>query len=134
MKVKSIKVLKNKIINNNKGSIIKYVSKKNKFFSSFGEVYFSILKKNKTKGWNYHKKYTCIITVPLGEVEFMIINKKKKLSNYKISKKKILIIPPNHWFAFKSNSNDAIIVNLIDGTHSNKERLKSNLVNNIKIT
>ena len=37
------------------------------------------LKKLVTKGWNYHKKYTCIITVPIGEAEFKIFGPKKNL-------------------------------------------------------
>ena len=60
---KLINFEKNKIIKNPKGNIIKYLSKKDKIYKGFGEVYFSEIKKNKIKGWNLHKKYTCIITV-----------------------------------------------------------------------
>ena len=57
MKVKLVKVLKNKIIFNPKGNIIKIINKKNKYFFKFGELYFSQVKKNKTKGWNIHYNY-----------------------------------------------------------------------------
>lgn len=134
MKVKSIKVLKNKIIRTNRGSILKFMSRSEKIFQGFGEIYFSEVKYKKTKGWNYHKKYTCILTVPFGLVEFLVFNKKKKLLRRKISKNKILIIPPKNWFAFKALKKGSIVANLINGIHSSKETKKSNIVNNFKIT
>lgn len=133
MTVKLVKVLKNRIIKNKKGSIIKYISNKEKNFLGFGEVYFSEIKYKKTKGWNYHKKYTCIITVPLGLVEFSIFNSKKRLIKKKISKKEILIIPPKNWFSFKSLKKNSLVANFINGIHLDKETKKSNLINNIKI-
>ena len=133
MIAKSIKVFKNKIIKNNKGSIVKFINKNEKFFKSFGEIYFSEIKKNKIKGWNYHKKYTCIITVPIGKVEFKIVNEKNKLINKKITKKQSLIIPPKHWFCFKSKTNKATIVNLINGVYSENETRISNLIRGINI-
>ena len=78
MKAKSIKIFKNKVIKNNKGNITKFVTKKSKFFSGFGEVYFSELKKNKSKGWNIHLKNQCILTVIQGDVKFTFYNPKKK--------------------------------------------------------
>ena len=52
MTVKLVKVLKNRIIKNKKGSIIKYISNKEKNFLGFGEVYFSEIKYKKTKAEN----------------------------------------------------------------------------------
>ena len=102
MTVKSVKVLKNKSVYNKKGSIIKFINNKGKNFKRFGEIYFSEVKLKKIKGWNYHKKYTCLITVPYGLVEFRFFNNRKKLIKKKISKNEILIIPPKNWFSFKS--------------------------------
>ena len=62
MTVKSIKIINNKIIKNPKGDIIKFLNRKSKLFSRFGEVYFSEIKKNKTKGWNIHFKSKCIVS------------------------------------------------------------------------
>ena len=61
MKIAGLKIFQNKIIKNSKGDILKFVSTKNVFFKRFGEIYFSEIKKNKTKGWNFHKKNTCLI-------------------------------------------------------------------------
>ena len=73
---KSIKILKNKIFKNKKGHLIKYISKKDKFFKKFGEVYFNEIKLNSTKGWILHKKNTCLIICVSGEVKFTFIDSK----------------------------------------------------------
>jgi len=74
MTVRSIKLRKNKIIPNQKGDIIKFINKNSKDFYRFGEIYFSEVKKNKTKGWNIHYKQKCILAVPFGEIDFYFFN------------------------------------------------------------
>lgn len=130
---KSVKVEKNKIIKNPKGNIIKYLSKKDKIYKGFGEIYFSEIKKNKIKGWNLHKKFTCILTVPIGNVEFIILSNKNTFLRRRIDSKKKIIIPPNNWFCFKSIAKKSIIVNVINGPHSKKETEKKSIIKNIKI-
>ena len=135
MTVKSIKFSKGKRIKNYKGDIIKFISKKNILFKKFGEIYFSEIKKNKIKGWNFHKKYTCLLIVPYGKVKFIILNPiNNKQSTITLSEKNnsILQIPPKHWFCFQSLTNKSIITNLLDGEHDPKETKKSNFLSNIK--
>lgn len=134
--VKSFKIFKNTIIKNNKGDIIKFLNKKDKFFKSFAEIYFSEIKKNKIKGWNFHKKITCTICVPYGEVIFSIYNDKvKKLTKIVIGKKnkKIIQIPPKNWFSFQSKTKISLIANLTNFVHSKKENIKKNIINGIRI-
>ena len=83
MIVKSIKIQKNKIIFNKKGNIIKFLNKESKQYKSFGEIYFSEIKKNVTKGWNIHYKFYSVVTVPYGKVEFNFFNPKKKKKVFK---------------------------------------------------
>jgi len=45
MNIKNIKVINASVINNNKGDILKFVNKNDKFFKGFGEIYFSEIKK-----------------------------------------------------------------------------------------
>lgn len=78
MIAKSIKISKKKIIKNYKGNIIKFINNKNILFKKFGEVYFSEINPNMTKGWNYHKKNTCLISVVIGKVKFFIFDPSKK--------------------------------------------------------
>ena len=136
MTVKSVKIFKNKIIKNKKGNLIKYLNKHNKYFKSFGEVYFSEIKFNQTKGWNYHSKNTCLITTPYGSVVFKIFNPKtKKMLTVKINKKdnKTIRIPPGFWFSFRSLSKISIVTNLMNNVHSEKESKKLDFINKIKI-
>ena len=133
---KSIKIKSYRIIKNKKGNIIKFLDKKNNLFLGFGEIYFSEIKKNQTKGWNYHKKNTCTIVVPLGQVLFKIFNsRKKKFFQISIGKKnnKIIQIPPGHWFSFRSQTKNSLVANLMNKVHSKNETDKKNIINGIKI-
>ncbi len=122
-----IKIFKLKISSNSKGDMLKYLSKKDKYFKKFGEVYFTEIKKGKIKGWNYHKKYTCLLTVPLGKVEFIFFDKISKMKKKIIVGKKnhsVIVVPPKIWFCFKSLNKLSLIANTIDGIHNKNETLK----------
>ena len=127
MTVKLIKTYKIKKFKSIKGEIIKYVSKKDKYFKNFGEVYFNIIKKNQTKGWNLHKKNICLAMCLVGKVRFHLIDLKNKEFKIVLSStsKKIIKIPPKVWFSFKSLNVDSMIVNLIDDIHSDNEVQKN---------
>ena len=122
-----IKKLKLNIFKNDKGDLLKYLNKNHIFFKNFGEVYFNEIKKNQLKGWIYHKKYTCLMTVPYGKIE---IRYKKKINNkFKkiiIGKKNYFLvsIPPKTWFSFKGISQLSILVNTINGIHKDIETLR----------
>ena len=74
-----------KEIKTKKGNILKFLSKKDFFYKKFGEIYFSEVKFGKTKGWNYHKKNKCHLSVLVGKVRFHFLKKNKK--NHFIEKK-----------------------------------------------
>jgi len=138
MKVKSIKFVKNKIVSNKKGDIIKFINKNSKNFSKFGEIYFSEVKINKTKGWNIHYKNQCILAVPFGKIIFSFFNPKSKIKKIKkitINKKNnySIIVPPGIWFSFKSLSKLSVVTNVLNNIHDSKEIGKSNIINGIKI-
>ena len=138
MTVKLIKLVKNKIKKNKKGDIIKFLDYKNKNFSKFGEIYFSEIKKNKTKGWNIHHRFQCILTVPFGKVVFLFFNPKSKTKKIKkviISKKNnySIILPPGIWFCFKSLAKLSIVTNVLNNIHDKRETSKSSIINGIKI-
>ena len=130
MTVKSIRIYNVKELNGPKGKIIKYVSSKNSFFKGFGEVYFNFIKKNSIKGWNLHKKNYCLIKCVNGKVLFHFIDKREKEKKITLSsnQKKILMIPPNIWFSFKSLKKDTLIVNLINNPHKDNELMKKNII------
>jgi dTDP-4-dehydrorhamnose 3,5-epimerase-like enzyme len=125
MNVNGIKIEKLKVIKNQDGDILKFLSKKNKFFNNFGEIYFSKILKGKIKGWNYHKTNTCIICVPNGKVKFIFKFKKRNKSIIISDKnKKILIIYPKTWFSFSAVNETSLIANVINKIHSKYESIK----------
>ena len=141
MKIIGIKNIKREIIQNKKGDILKFLSRRDNFFKKFGEIYFTEILKHKVKGWNYHKKNNCLLTVPYGSVQFKFFDgRHKSKSHYKeekitISKKshKIIYVPSKVWFSFKSLGRLSIVANCMDNIHSNHEILKSKKIKNYKI-
>ena len=85
-----------------------------------------------------NKKNQCIFTVAYGEIDFKLIDDRKKSktfgneNNIRLNKKKhsILIIPPGVWFSFTTYKKKSILVNLINSVHSDNEILKSNKIKN----
>ena len=130
MSLSQIKVIKLKVVKNTKGDLLKYLNKADKFFKSFGEIYFTEIKKNKTKGWNSHKRYTCLLTVPYGKVKFTFakkINGKKKVITISKKNYSIIVVPPKTWFKFKSITKVSLVVNTINGIHDDNETLKTSI-------
>ena len=141
MKIIGLKKIKVRVIKNKKGDILKFLSRKDFFFKGFGEVYFTEIKKNKTKGWNCHKRNICLLGVPNGKVEFFFIDGRIKSKTYFheekiiLSKKnyKIIVLPPGIWFSFKSLTKLSMVTNCINNPHSDKETLKTEKIKNYKI-
>lgn len=127
MSLDKIKVIKLKIIKNSKGDLLKYLDRKNKYFKKFGETYFTEIKKDKIKGWNYHKKLYSFITVPFGKVKFTFAeNIKKRKRNIIVGKENylLIIVPPGLWFKFESLTKLSLIANTLNGIHKSSETLK----------
>ena len=65
-----LKTLKGKIIFNSKGNIKKFLTKNSAEFNSFGECYFSEIKKNVIKGWKKNITTNQMISVIYGKLYF----------------------------------------------------------------
>ena len=106
-----------KIIKNSKGNIFKLLSKKSKQFVGFGEVYFSEVKPGIFKGWKYSEKYTQLLTVIKGSVEFKV-KKKSSVKTKTISFPKnmyMLKILPKTYYCFRCKGNStSIVLNVTD--------------------
>jgi dTDP-4-dehydrorhamnose 3,5-epimerase-like enzyme len=123
-KIKIYKLNKSK---NLKGDVLKYLNKNNKYFKKFGEIYFTEIKKRKIKGWNFHKKCQCLLTVPVGKVKFVFAEKiggRKKVITIGKKNHSIIVVPPRIWFNFTSLEKISLVVNTINEIHNNKETLK----------
>ena len=141
MKIIGLKTIKGKIVTNKKGDILKFLSKNDYFFKKFGEIYFTEIKKKKTKGWNYHKKNHCLLVVPFGQVQFWFIDGRLKSKSYNkedriiIGKNyyKIICVPPKVWFSFKSLAKMSIVANCLNNPHTDSETLKSKKIKKYRI-
>ena len=122
-----IKIYKLNKLKNLKGDLLKYLNKNNKYFKKFGEIYFTEIKKKKIKGWNFHKKCQCLLTVPVGKVKFEFAEKisgRKKVIIIGKKNYSIIVVPPRIWFNFTSLEKISLVVNTINEIHNNKETLK----------
>lgn len=141
MKINGVKKIKLDLFKNKKGDLLKFISKENNFFLSFGEIYFNEINYKKKKGWILHKKNTCIITVCFGEVKFKLIDGRKKSktfnkeNNFTLKKNNhaALLIPPGIWFSFTTNKKKSVLANLINNIHSDNEVIKVDKVNSYEI-
>ena len=122
-----IKIYKLNKLKNLKGDVLKYLNKNNKYFKKFGEIYLTEIKKKKIKGWNFHKKCQCLLTVPVGKVKFEFAEKisgRKKVIIIGKKNYSIIVVPPRIWFNFTSLEKISLVVNTINEIHNNKETLK----------
>ena len=141
MKIIGVKKIIVQRFKNNKGDLLKFVSKKNSYFKSFGEIYFNEIKYKKKKGWIKHLKNQCILSVAFGEINIKLIDDRKKSKTFdneeniilNTNKHSVLIVPPGIWFSFTTNKKKSVLVNLINSTHSDKETLKSKKIKNYYI-
>ena len=56
MKISGVKKIKLNIFKNNKGDLLKFISKKNSFYSKFGEIYFNEINFKKKKRLDFTQK------------------------------------------------------------------------------
>ena len=128
--LKKIKKIPLKKIKTKEGDIIKYIDKEKKYFTKFGEIYFSKIKKGHVKGWNLHKTTKCYLTVPYGSISFVFkdfkMTKYKKIQ-IKDTSPELLVIPKNIWFKFWTSKKFSILANLIEIKHKRKETRKLSL-------
>ena len=141
MKIIGVKKVKQKVFENSKGDLLKFVSKKSNFFKSFGEIYFNEIKQNKKKGWILHKKNHCLFSVAYGKVNFKLIDGRKNSRSFELeeniilskNKYNILLVPPGVWFCFTTKEKKSVIVNLINKPHADNESIKSESINGYRI-
>lgn len=119
-----------KIIENQKGNVMRGLRSDEDLFSGFGEAYFSKIKYNSIKGWKLHTRMIMNLIVPSGEVRFVLFdNRADSITNgeffeHILSEQKYsrLTVPPNIWFAFMGmGKNDSLILNLSNILHDDNE-------------
>lgn len=114
-----------KVISLKGSNILKYIISDNKI--KLKEIYFSEIKKGYEKGWNFHLKTNCYLSVVYGKVKITIYDKKlKKNKKIMLDRKNysLLKIPKKTWFKYVSLHSLSILVNTIEIKHSDREIIK----------
>ena len=113
-----------------KGDILHGMKKSDNGFAGFGEAYFSYVKFDEVKAWKRHNRMTLNLVVPIGQVKFVMIDKRDNSSSYnKILEVEIsgnnyqrLTIPPGIWFGFKGVGNGInLVMNVASSEHDPDE-------------
>ena len=95
------------------------ISNASPVFSTFGEVYFSVVNPGVTKGWKLHSKSISNLTVIRGAVTFVLHDKRKDSPTCGESQSiilndndryQLLTIPPGIAYAWRNDSLEASII------------------------
>ena len=132
--IKDVVVTNLKIINTPDGEVMHAIKRNEDEFKSFGEVYFSNIKKDRIKGWKRHKEMTLNLVVPVGKIRFVLyddrIASNPKFQEVIISKENYcrLTVPPLIWMAFQGLSEGkSMLVNIASIMHHQKEVENKNI-------
>jgi len=120
-----------KIITNELGNVMHALKKSEDTFTSFGEVYFSLIKEGARKGWKKHHDMVLNIVVPCGKIRFTIFDDRVDSSSYKqysifelspSENYQRLTIHPGLWVAFEGiYKGDSILLNISSIEHDPNE-------------
>ena len=73
-----IKTISLKKIKTPKGDIYKFLSKQDKYFKRFGEIYFSFTNPQSIKAWHMHKEMTLNYVCIEGKVKSVLYDDREK--------------------------------------------------------
>ena len=120
-------IFKNQVIENEKGKVRKILSKSDRVFNEFGEIYYSEVITNQVKAWKCHTRMQSILSVAYGAVKFVTVSIEGLDYSFKEfliddMSGEILVIPSNNWFGFKGiQKYKSVIMNFADIQHDPNE-------------
>ena len=106
------------------GDVLHVMKKSDHGYVDFGEAYFSLVEFGAIKAWKRHLQMTLNIVVPIGEVQFVLIDSVGLIREERIGEGHYarLTIPPGIWFGFQGVSKKiALLLNIADIEHSSDE-------------
>jgi len=136
--IADIEITPLKIIQHPLGDILHALKVSENSFKSFGEAYFSTVKKGKVKGWKKHSRMTLNIIVPVGAIRFVIRDGREdsptygKFNEFILSKEdyRRLTVPPGIWMAFQGvNEGENLLLNLASIEHDPMESENEDIKN-----
>lgn len=141
MKIHDLKKTSLKQIKDERGAVYHYLKSTDQNFKGFGEVYYSKINSQITKGWKLHYRLFQNFCVPFGNVKIVVFDPRED-SPSKGEVDEILLndsdnyyllsMPPGLWYSFKCTSeNFALLANVIDQEHDPLESTTLPLQNSI---
>ena len=132
MKVDGVHLTKLNIIPGDKGSVMHFLKKNDPNFHGFGEVYISTVDFDAIKGWKCHKEMILNIVVPVGSIEFHLLDGRRRSKTFGVYQPILLThdplfysrltIPSGIWVAFRGNSKGLnMLINIANIPHDPKE-------------
>ena len=111
------------------GDVFHGMKKSDAGYESFGEAYFSTIKKNDIKEWRKHLEMTLNLVVPVGKIRFVVFDDREasptkgcfnefvlSLENYAR-----LTVPPQLWMAFQGLDEQNLLLNMANQEHRPEE-------------
>lgn len=137
--IDGISITSLKQMSNDLGKVMHMLRNDSKNFTKFGEVYFSTIYQNKTKGWHRHKKMTSNFAIVSGEVKFVLYDSrlesktKGKIEEFFLSQEnyKLITVPPLIWSAIQCvGAETAIVAIFTDLPYDDKEIERKSIADN----
>ena len=117
-------------IHNLQGDVFHAMKRNDDGFNGFGEAYFSTINQGDIKGWKKHTKMTLNLVVPIGEIEFVVFDKRTNNSfSIRLSQDnyKRLTVSPNLWVAFRGLGKYNMLLNIASIEHDSREAININI-------
>ena len=101
-----------------RGKVMKMISREDSVFREFGEVYFSVAYPGVIKGWHIHKRMTLNYAVPSGHIKFVLYDDRQQSPTRGLIQELFLgpdnyclvTVPPLIWNGFKCVGTESSIV------------------------
>ena len=130
MKIDGCKLSPLRIIPGEKGDVMHALRSIDEGFTTFGEAYFSSVKKGETKGWKRHRRMTLNLVVPVGCIRFRLHDDSPgsptlgQTDEVTLSPQNYqrLTVPPGIWLDFEGVSDGLnLLLNIADMPHDPAE-------------
>lgn len=113
-----------------RGKVMHMLRNDDKYFQSFGEIYFSCIYPGAIKAWHIHKKMTLNYAVPHGHIKFVLYDgrdnspTKGEIQEFFLGEDNycLVTVPKMVWNGFKGLGNEtAIVANCASIPHDSNE-------------
>ncbi|MFA6217275.1 MAG: dTDP-4-dehydrorhamnose 3,5-epimerase [Candidatus Omnitrophota bacterium] len=132
--VNGVLVEKLKILQDERGKVMRMMRCDSPYFSKFGEIYFSTVNSGAVKAWKKHLKMTQYFAVPVGKIALVIYDDRAQSSSQGVCMELeigednycLVKIPALLWYGFKGTAEiPSLIANCADIPHDPDEIIRT---------